>query len=214
MNASRRPRRAALIAVEGIDGMGKSTQVAALVDRLNRAGRPALATREPTQGPWGRKIRGLALEGRGEVSPEDELDWFLRDRMEHVEAVIRPALRAGKIVVTDRYYFSTMAYQGALGIDPQRIREMNEALFPRPDLVILLRGDPRLGLARIARNRERGADAGYEQAVYLDRVATLFAGFRDPSLRVIDARGSLEEVAERIWAAVEPLLESLERAAE
>ena len=209
MNASRRPRRAALIAVEGIDGMGKSTQVALLVERLNRAGWSAVATREPTQGPWGRKIRTLAMKGRRDVSPEDELDWFLRDRMEHVETVIRPALRAGKIVVTDRYYFSTMAYQGALGIDPQRIREMNEALFPRPDLVILLRGESRLGLARIA--RERRADAGYEQAGYLDRVADLLAGFRDPALRAMDARGTRDEIAGRIWAVVEPLLESLER---
>ena len=212
MNTSRRPRRAALIAVEGIDGMGKSTQVALLVERLNRAGWSAVATREPTQGPWGRRIRALALEGRRDVSPEDELDWFLRDRMEHVETVIRPALRAGKIVVTDRYYFSTMAYQGALGIDPQRIREMNEALFPRPDLLILLRGEARLGLARIA--RERRADVGYEQAGYLDRVADLLAGFRDPALRAIDARGTRDEIAERIWAVVEPLLESLERAAD
>ncbi|MGI0148922.1 MAG: dTMP kinase, partial [Thermoplasmata archaeon] len=167
MKASRRLRRGVLIAVEGIDGMGKSTQVDRLVARLGAAGRPAVATREPTDGPWGRRIRALAREGRRDVSPEDELDWFLRDRMEHVESVIRPALRAGRIVVTDRYYFSTMAYQGALGIDPQRIREMNEALFPRPHLVILLRGEARLGLARIAREREGGADAGYEQVRYL-----------------------------------------------
>jgi len=211
MKESTRPRRGVLIAVEGIDGLGKSTQVDRLVARLGAAGRPAVATREPTDGPWGLRIRALAREGRRDVSPEDELDWFLRDRMEHVESVIRPALRAGRIVVTDRYYFSTMAYQGALGIDPQRIREMNEALFPRPDLVILLRGEARLGLARIAREREGGADAGYEQARYLDRVSDLFAAFRDPSLRVVDARGSREEVAARIWAVVEPLIESLDR---
>ena len=212
MTASRRPRRGVLIAVEGIDGMGKSTQVERLAARLNDQGWTAVATREPTQGPWGRKIRALAREGRRDVSPEDELDWFLRDRMEHVESVIRPGLRAGRIVVTDRYYFSTMAYQGARGIDPQRIREMNEALFPRPDLVILLRGEPRLGLARIARDREGGADAGYEQARYLERVAGLFAQFRDPAIRVIDARGTPDEVAARIWEAVEPLLETLARA--
>ena len=214
MTASRRPRRGALIAVEGIDGMGKSTQVERLAARLNDQGRTAVATREPTQGPWGRKIRALAREGRRDVSPEDELDWFLRDRMEHVELVIRPGLRAGRIVVTDRYYFSTMAYQGALGIDPQRIREMNEALFPRPDLVILLRGEPRLGLARIAREREGGTDVGFEQAHTLGRVAELFESLRDPAIRVVDARGTREEVAGRIWAVVEPLLGQLESAAE
>lgn len=210
MTASRRSRRGALIAVEGIDGMGKSTQVERLAERLHAQGWPAVPTREPTQGPWGSRIRALAQAGRRDVSPEDELDWFLRDRMEHVESVIRPALRAGRIVVTDRYYFSTIAYQGALGIDPQRIREMNEALFPRPDLVILLRGDPRLGLARIARDREGGTDAVFEQVRYLDRVAELFAGLRDPAIRVVDARGTPDEVAGRIWAVVEPLLSTLD----
>jgi dTMP kinase len=203
-----RPARSGgvLIALEGIDGTGKSTQVARLAARLRAGGWAVVQTSEPTQGEWGRKIRALAMGGRKGVAREDELDWFLRDRMEHVEQTIRPALRAGKIVVTDRYYFSTMAYQGALGLDPRRIQEMNEALFPRPDLVILLVASPELGLSRIARHRGGLRDVSFEQSDYLRRVASLFESFRDPAIRTVDAAKLPEEVDEHVWAAVAPFL--------
>jgi dTMP kinase len=145
------------------------------------------------------------------VRPEDELDWFLKDRMEDADGTIRPGLRKGKIVVTDRYYFSNMAYQGALGIDPGRIKEMNEALFPRPDLVILLRAAPALGIGRIARDRPQGAEPAYEQEAFLQRVAGLFESFRDPAIRRVDAEGTPEEVHARVWASVQPLLRDLAR---
>jgi dTMP kinase len=204
---TRGPRgRGVLIAVEGIDGTGKSTQIERLAARLRGLGHDVVPTREPTTGPWGAKIRALAREGRERVPPEDELDWFMRDRMEHVEQVIRPALAAGKIVLTDRYYFSTMAYQGALGIDPGRIREMNESLFPRPDLVILLRARPALGLERIARDRAGGADRTFEQARYLEEVAALFERSGDPAVRAVDASGTREEVEARIWREILPIL--------
>jgi dTMP kinase len=207
VHPSRPPRsRGVLIAFEGIDGTGKSTQVARLATRLRAEGRAVVQTSEPTQGEWGRKIRALAREGREGVAREDELDWFLRDRMEHVEQTIRPALHAGKIVVTDRYYFSTMAYQGALGLDPRRIQEMNEALFPRPDLVILLVASPEVGLSRIARHRKGLRDVGFEQSDYLHRVASLFESFRDPAIRAVDAAKRPDEVEERVWAAVDPFL--------
>jgi len=204
----RKLERGILIALEGIDGTGKSTQTQRLVTRLAAAGWPVVQTREPTEGEWGKRIRRLARQGRDEVAPEDELDWFLRDRMEDVERTIRPALRAGKIVVTDRYYFSTMAYQGALGLDPVRIREMNEALFPRPDLVLLLLADPAVGLRRIERHRPEGAEAAYEASDYLTRVAALFEGFEDPAIRRVDASGSPDEVEARIWSVVAPLLDA------
>lgn len=207
---TRGPRgRGVLIAVEGIDGTGKSTQVERLAARLRDRGFDVVPTREPTAGPWGAKIRALAREGRARVPPEEELDWFMRDRMEHVEQVIRPALSAGKIVLTDRYYFSTMAYQGALGIEPGRIREMNESLFPRPDLVVLLRARPELGLERIARDRPGGADRTFEQGRYLEQVAALFEHSGDPAVRAVDASGTREEVEARIWEEILPILTRL-----
>lgn len=199
--------RGALVALEGIDGTGKSTQVARLVARLRAEGWSVLETREPTEGEWGRKIRKLAREGRAEVPPEDELDWFLRDRREDVKNSIEPGLRERKIVVTDRYYFSNMAYQGALGIEPARIKEMNEALFPKPDLVLILELDPSQGMDRIAKGRPEGAEPAYERADYLQRVADNFSSFQDPSIRRIVASGTIEEVHERIWNVVAPFLE-------
>ncbi len=202
-----RLEKGVLVALEGIDGTGKTTQARSLAAHLEAAGWPVASTREPTEGEWGKRIRRLARQGRQDVPPEDELDWFLRDRMEDVERTIRPALSAGKIVVTDRYYFSTMAYQGALGLDPVRIREMNEALFPRPDLVLLLQIDPATSLGRIARGRPEGAEASYESTDYLSRVAALFDSFDDPAIRRLDASGSPAEVEARIWSSVQAYLD-------
>ena len=203
----RKLERGVLIALEGIDGTGKSTQARRLTANLEAAGWAVVATSEPTEGEWGKRIRRLARQGRENVAPEDELDYFLRDRMEDVEETIRPALQAGKIVVTDRYYFSTMAYQGALGLDPKRIREMNESLFPRPDLVLLLSADPQLGLGRIARDRPGRAEAAYETSEYLGRVAALFESFDDPAIRRVDASGTPDEVEGRIWSLVSERLQ-------
>ena len=208
---ARKLPRGALIAVEGIDGTGKSTQVARVVARLRAEGWSVVETREPTAGEWGKRIRAFARKGRGEVAPEDELDWFLRDRVEDVKNSIEPGLRLGKVVVTDRYYFSNMAYQGALGIDPDRIKEMNEALFPRPDLVLILEAAPAVGMDRIAKNRPEGAEASYEQASYLGRVAEKFAGFRDPSIRRVDAAATPDLVHMKIWEIVVRMLEDLAR---
>lgn len=203
--------RGVLIALEGIDGTGKTTQGALLVARLEEEGWPVVATREPTSGEWGKRIRRLAREGRGDVSPEEEVEWFLRDRKEHVDQIIGPALKRGKIVVTDRYYFSTMAYQGALGIDPTRIREMNEALFPRPDLVLLLRVDPSVGMDRIEKSREGEPEVAYEKVEFLSRVADLYETFEDTTLRPVDAAEPPAEVQARVWSIVDPFLKALVR---
>jgi dTMP kinase len=135
------------IVLEGIDGTGKSTQAKQLAEWFREQGREVIASREPTDGPWGTKIRATAATGR--LSPEEELDYFLRDRREHVEQLIAPALAAGKVVILDRYYFSTMAYQGSRGVDPTEIRRQNEAFAPVPDLLFILDLDVDTALTRI-----------------------------------------------------------------
>jgi dTMP kinase len=124
------------IVIEGIDGTGKSTQASRLGEWFEKQGREVVLSREPTDGPWGRKLRESAATGR--LSPQDELEYFLNDRRQHVEEKIKPALAAGKVVILDRYYFSTMAYQGARGFDPAEIRRMNEEFAPVPDLLLIL----------------------------------------------------------------------------
>jgi len=130
-----------LVAFEGIDGAGKSTQLARLAAALRAQGRSVVETREPTDGPWGRRIRAMARAGE-RVAPAEELRWFVEDRREHVAQVIRPAIAAGAVVLTDRYFLSTVAYQGARGLDPERLLAEAEAEFPLPDLALVLDVDP------------------------------------------------------------------------
>ena len=102
-----------LIALEGIDGTGKTTQLKMLAEVLLSLGYDVVATREPTDGRYGQRIRQV-LRDRSSMTPQEELELFLLDRKEHVTTIINPGLAAGKIVLTDRYYLSTVAYQGAL----------------------------------------------------------------------------------------------------
>ncbi len=126
-----------------------------------------MVSREPTDGRWGRLLRESAVSGR--MSLEEELHAFEEDRKEHVAAVIRPALEAGKIVILDRYFYSTIAYQGARGADVAEVRARMEAQFPIPDAVFILDAEPRLGVQRIAESRG-GTPDHFEDREYLERV--------------------------------------------
>jgi dTMP kinase len=192
-----------LIAVEGIDGTGKSTQVALLARYLRGRGCEVVETREPTGGPYGRRIRELFVN-RGSCSLEEELALFVEDRRQHVREVIAPALARGRVVVTDRYYFSTAAYQGAAGLDPEEVFARNR-FAPRPDLVLLLTMQPESSLARIRESRGEELN-DFEQEDQLRRVAELFASFADPCITRIDADDSLDSVARKIQRAVDRLL--------
>lgn len=162
-----------LIAFEGTDGCGKSTQLARLAARLRAAGRDVVVTREPTDTPTGQRIRKMAQSGEA-LPPEDELRWFVEDRRVHVDEVIAPALAAGRVVLTDRYFLSTVAYQGARGLGWQQILADSEAAFPVPDLVVLLEVEPRRGLDRV---RARGGviEGVFERLELQERVAAIFA---------------------------------------
>lgn len=188
-----------LIVLEGIDGTGKSTQARRLGEWLAEQGRDVVLSREPTDGPWGRRLRESATTGR--LSPEEELACFYHDRREHVETLIRPALEAGKWVILDRYYFSMMAYQGSRGFDPATIRAENEVFAPPPDLLLILDLETENALARIG---SRGDVANeFEKRESLDRCRAIFLTLRsEPFARVIDCSGSLDEVTATIRAVV------------
>ncbi|MCE9605447.1 MAG: dTMP kinase [Planctomycetia bacterium] len=193
-----------LIVVEGIDGAGKSTQVRRLAEALRQAGKSVVASREPTDGPWGRKLRASAESQR--MSLADELHAFIEDRKEHVAQVIRPALEQGTVVLLDRYYFSTMAYQGARGADVQRIRRENEAIAPRPDLVLLVDFDPQIALTRIRESRGDVPNE-FEQLDQLRAIRKIFldTAHLDPTFRIIDGSGSPDAVFRQLWCAVDAL---------
>lgn len=194
-----------LIVVEGIDGAGKSTQVRRLAAALTATGRRVVASREPTDGPWGRKLRASAESKR--MSLDDELHAFVEDRKQHAAELIRPALAEGAIVLLDRYYFSTMAYQGARGADVARIRRENEAIAPRPDLVLLVDFDPEIALRRIRESRGDVPNE-FEQLDQLRAIRKIFldTAAADSTFRIIDGSGSPDAVFAQLEAAVASLL--------
>ena len=187
------------IVIEGIDGTGKSTQVRRLGEWFQKQGREVVLSREPTDGPWGRKLRESAATGR--LAPEDELQYFLNDRRQHVEEKIKPALDAGKVVILDRYYFSTMAYQGARGFDPAEIRRLNEAFAPVPDMLLILDLDVDTAHQRIGHRGDSTNE--FEKRESLEKCREIFLSVKDePFVRVVDASGTLDEVSSKILAIV------------
>lgn len=201
-------KRGRLIVFEGLDGSGKSTQLPRLAARLRAAGQRVVETGEPYDCPAGRRIRELARRDGG-ASAREELDLFSEQRREHVRKVIQPALDAGQVVLSDRYYLSTVAYQGARGLDPTQILEESEAAFPRPDLVLLLELSPEQGLARVA-GRGGASEPAFEQADFLARVAARFRALDLPYLERIDARDDPDTVERRIARVVARRLGLLE----
>jgi dTMP kinase len=197
-----RPYPGTLIVLEGIDGTGKSTQAKFLAEALRNRGHRVVLSREPTDGAFGRRLRASATSGR--LSPEEELQLFHQDRREHVETLIEPALRGGEVVILDRYYFSTMAYQGARGFDPREIRRVNEEFAPRPDLLLLLELPIETALDRIgARDGEVNE---FERRDALERCAEIFRSVQDEFAVKIDAARPVEQIHADILAAANVLL--------
>ena len=179
-----------LLVLEGIDGGGKSTQAKLVQERVESRGVRVLRTKEPTDGRWGKILRDSAVTGR--LSLEEEVELFMKDRREHVEGELLPALREGTTVIVDRYYFSTAAYQGARGLDPQELIRRNEEFAPEPDLLVLLDVEVAQGLDRV---RGRGDRANFfEQTEALRRVRDIFLSIDKPYLLKLDARRDPEQI--------------------
>jgi dTMP kinase len=201
-------KRGILIVFEGLDGCGKSTQLIRAAEMLRAEGYDIVVTREPTDGPWGRRIRSMAKNAEP-VAPETELEWFVEDRREHMRGVVEPALAAGKIVLSDRSYISTVAYQGARGLDPAKILAESEAQFARPDRVLIFELSPEIGLGRVA-TRGGVEEPAFENLEFQQRVAEIFAQL-DTLLGVeglvrIDADRCEEAIAKDVQRVLESCL--------
>ena len=175
-----------LLALEGVDGSGKTTQAHLLAEALRQRGVEVVLTREPTAFPTGEKLRRYLSGPRRNLSSTEELALFLDDRRQHVAKVIGPALAAGQVVITDRYYYSSVAYQGALGLDPASILAANEAFAPRPDVVFILTLPPKSAVARLSQNRGRTRQVSEGQD-YLEQVASIYASLTGPQIHRVDA---------------------------
>ena len=202
-----------LIAFEGGEGTGKSTQAGLLADRLrSEAGRDVVLTFQPGATGIGTAIREVLLDpATTGLDARAEALLMAADRAQHVAEVVRPALDAGAVVVTDRYLYSSVAYQGHgrdLGPDAVAALSAFATAGLEADLVLLLTVPPEVRDARLA---ERGGHDRFEQAgaAFHERVE---AGFRaqaaaDPRRWVVlDGHGAVEHVAEQVWAAVAPRL--------
>lgn len=199
--------RGTFITLEGVDGSGKSTQASLLVERLREQRREVVALREPGGTPVSEKIRALLLDPENaEMADECELLLYEASRAQLVREVIEPALLRGAIVVCDRFYDSTHAYQhGGRGLSDALVSRANElgCCGLSPDVTLVLDIDPAAALARAT---AQGADRleaeglAFQQRVRKDYLALAKA---DPArVRVIDAAGDPELVAGRIDAAL------------
>lgn len=207
-----------LITFEGIDGCGKSTQLALLEQALAERKIAFLSTRQPGGTELGKKIRSALLDGeKGSVDPIAELLLYEADRAHHVRTVVEPALKAGRIVLCDRFYDATTVYQGyARGLDLDLVHRLNRVAAGgvTPDLTLLYDLDPELGLRR-TQNRGAGA-AGPDR---LDREplefhtmvrnAYLELAAREPGrFRIIPAGGGIEETFQRTLDSVMTAIKS------
>ncbi len=185
-------KRGKLIIFEGIDGTGKSTQIQLLAKYLSKEhDLEVVSSFEPTRGEWGMRVRSAA-QAHKRLSMDEEIDCLLRDRKEHIQSLIAPALARGAWVLLDRYYPSMMAYQGASGADVMEIQRMNEEFAIIPDAAFFLH----ISLEESRRRMDtRGlAKDAFEEDGFQARVAAIYEGMDMPWWERIDAHGSVEDV--------------------
>jgi len=195
-------KRGVFIVFEGIDGSGKSTHIKALAEELRSRGYSVLQTSEPSKDRIGNFIRRYAERNDSRLTPETEALLFAADRFEHVKTVIEPALRKGRIVISDRYLYSSLAYQGAGGLEVDWIREMNR-FAPKPDLGILLDILPEFSLQRVNRRK-----TVFEDSDYLRKVRNIYLKLVEKGELVrIDADKPRKAVLMEVLSLVQELLD-------
>ncbi len=203
------------ITFEGIDGSGKSTQLRLLANFLQSKACDVLLTREPGGTPVGNRLRAALLDAQEEVDPLTELLVFAADRAQHVRRVLRPALQAGQLVVSDRYADATAAYQGAgRGFSPELIKEIIELATEglKPDLTLLFDlpvADSNTRTQRRANGKQSGDRLDAETADFHTRVreAYLSLARAEPErVKVVETNHPVEETHKRVKEIVVPFL--------
>jgi len=189
------------IVFEGIDGSGKSTQIELLSMKLRDQGVDHVLEREPSDGSIGRFIRDYAEAGERYLSPETEALLFAADRFEHSKRIDN-VLEQGTTVVCDRYYHSSLAYQGAMGVTVEWLRDLQKSAL-MPDLIILLDVDPERSLLRVSGR----SLTVFENRNYLKKVRNLYIRFAEAGeMRLIDTAQPIDEVEREVQRLVEELI--------
>jgi dTMP kinase len=189
-------KKGIFICIEGLDGSGKTTHAHRLVRNLQKRGFEAVYTTEPSRGELGTFIRGTILEGKKRVPRVVEALLFAVDRVEHFEKDVRPALKEGKVVVSDRCVYSSLAYQGAAGLDLEWIEEINRFALPA-DLALYIDVPPEVVVNRIRRKKsvmERLETQRRVQQVYMRFVDNGKLVLLDGDRKKIDVEQSILSV--------------------
>lgn len=198
-----RAKRGYFICVEGLDGSGKTTQARVLVRNLRRRGFNAVYTSEPSVGEVGKFIRGFVLDREDRVPVALEALLFAADRVDHVEHVVKPLLKEGKVVVCDRYVYSTLAYQGAAGLGLDWIEAINRFAL-KPHLALLIDVPSDVVVKRLKRKKtvmETKRNQEKVREVYLNMV-------QEKRLMLIDGDKPVREVAKNVLDVVLGLLKA------
>jgi dTMP kinase len=193
-----------LILFEGIDGSGKTSLSEMLLAHLKGKGFAAVWFREPAGSKWGKKIRELA-NLKDSIPIEEELEYFIKDRQWNVKNNILPNLQENKIVILDRYYYSTACYQGARGLDVAEIIKKNTAFAPEPDITLIVDVDVDTALQRIKRNREQEAKL-FEKRDFLQKVRDNYLKLQGANIHIIDGTPPLQVVFEQVRSTIYPYL--------
>jgi dTMP kinase len=202
-----------LITFEGIDGSGKSTQMALCAQALEAAGHSVLTTRNPGGTAFGLELRQILLHSKGDVFPMSELLLFIADRAQHMDEVVFPALEAGKIILCDRHIDSTLAYQGyGRGLSLNTIQELNAIALQgrQPDLTLLFDGEPEVLAHRVNHRGEADRMEG-EKAEFHHRVREGFLTLAQQNpqrIQVFNALNSLEQLHQRVMQTVQAALQN------
>ena len=202
------------ITLEGLEGSGKTTQQKYIVDELRDKGFDVLLTREPGATRLGKRIRELLLDPEwSEMTPRAEILLFAADRAQHVEEVVKPALKAGKIVISDRYFDSNLAYQGyGRGLDIEIVKKINlwAVDYLKPDLTFFLDLPVEVGLARARAQTvdKLGDRLEREELKFYQQVRDGYLKLAEESerFRVIDANRSIKEVKIDILQVIEEMI--------
>jgi dTMP kinase len=172
------------IAVDGIDGAGKTTLVNALGDILKPL--DPVITKEPTDdSPWAKELRAATLNGR--LPRDRELEFFRKDRQFHIEQVIKPALVSGKIVISDRYVDSTLAYQADTPEEADRLYAVMLSEIIVPDVTLILKCPVDVGLRRLASRDGAGNGTKFEKYEVLRKASSIYESRKGPNYSLLDA---------------------------
>lgn len=207
------------ISFEGIDGSGKTTQLRRLAVDLQAHGLNVLTTREPGGTALGTRLRAALLDAHEQVDPLTELLLYAADRAQHVRSLVRPALEAGRVVLTDRYADATVAYQGAgRGFPMELIAQVIELATGglMPDITLIFDVPVETGTARTRRRAhqtQQGDRLDAEDTAFHERVRKAYlelAAAEPQRVRIIDASGSMDETHARMMEIVLPFLRERE----